>query len=133
MNRVKPVGVHVIRKPAGATNSGNKNDILARDAQLRHDALRLRENGVIATARAPTHILVGFKILSGEGRSGTGNSGFPRFSVGSALESLLFHQFALRQGESSVFARWDYWLQELVDFCFHLGDVERLALHFIEA
>src|SRR5579872_2472939 len=67
MDGVHPVGVHVIRKPATATDAGNNDDVLAGDSEGRHYLLYLCENGIISAARAPANFLIGGKVLRGQG------------------------------------------------------------------
>src|SRR5207244_7496870 len=63
MNTVKAVGVHVVRKARRAADAGNKNRLLARDAQVGHDLLHVVENRVIAATGTPTHFLVRNEIF----------------------------------------------------------------------
>jgi hypothetical protein len=54
-----PIGIHIVRKPAAATDTRNDDDILPGDPQGRHDLLDLRENRIIPATRTPTNFLVG--------------------------------------------------------------------------
>ena len=65
VDRVDAVGVHVIRKPAGAADAGDEHGFLRRNAQGGQHLFHLRQNRVIAAARAPTHILIAGEILGG--------------------------------------------------------------------
>ena len=71
MNGMHTIGIHIIRKPAAATNAGNNNNIFARNTDLRHYFLNLRKNGIISTSGAPAHFLVSSKIF-GRQRNGNG-------------------------------------------------------------
>jgi hypothetical protein len=63
VDRVHPVGVHVVREARGAADAGDEDDVLARDAELGHEALHRGEDRVVAAARAPAHLLVGLEVL----------------------------------------------------------------------
>jgi hypothetical protein len=69
VDAVHAIGVHVIRKPAAAANAADHYNIFFWDAQIGHNALHLRQNAVVATARAPPYLLIGSKIFGGKGWS----------------------------------------------------------------
>ncbi len=56
---VEAVGVHVVREAARAADAGDEDEVLARDAELGQHLLHLREDRVVAAARAPADVLVG--------------------------------------------------------------------------
>src|SRR5207247_3745886 len=72
VDAMETVGVHVIRQPAAAADAGDEDDLLARDAEIRHQLLRLREDRVVAAARAPADLLVRDKIFARQ-RNGLGH------------------------------------------------------------
>src|SRR5437879_13642942 len=59
VDRVESVGVHVVRETARATDAGDEHEVLAWQTELRHDALDLIENRVVAAPRAPANLLSG--------------------------------------------------------------------------
>ena len=59
---VHPVGVHVVREPARAADAGNEHDVLARNAEARHQFLSLGQYRIIAAARTPPHRLIAGEI-----------------------------------------------------------------------
>ena len=63
VDRVHPVGLHVVREARGAADAGDEDDLLAREAELGHEALHRGEDGVVAAARAPADLLVGLEVL----------------------------------------------------------------------
>ncbi len=63
VNGVEAISVHVIRKTAGAADSGNDDEVFAPDAEFRKNGLHRGENRVVSAARAPTHFLVGLKVF----------------------------------------------------------------------
>ncbi len=66
VDAVEAVGVHVVGQAAGAADAGDEDDVLARDAEVGHDALGLGEDRVVAAAGAPAHFLVGDEVLAGQ-------------------------------------------------------------------
>src|ERR1044072_4266694 len=66
VNRVEAVDVHVVGEARGAANPRDKDNLLARDAEVGHHLLDAVEDGVVATARTPTHLLVGGEVGFGE-------------------------------------------------------------------
>ena len=62
VNAVKAIGVHVIGKTRRATDTRNKHDLLARNAEFRHHLLHVVENRVVAAAWTPAHFLIGNKV-----------------------------------------------------------------------
>lgn len=63
MDRVHPECIHVVRKTAATTDTGNKNNIFPRYPQRGHHFLYLGQDGIIATTRTPTYFLVRGKIF----------------------------------------------------------------------
>jgi hypothetical protein len=72
VDAVEPVGVHVIREPAGAADAGDEHEFLARNAERGEDFLHLCEDGVVAAARAPADFLIAAEILRREHRQAIG-------------------------------------------------------------
>src|SRR5439155_20378463 len=66
VDRVHPVGLHVVREARGAADTGDEDDLLAREAELGHERLDGGEDGVVAAARTPAHLLVGLEVLRRE-------------------------------------------------------------------
>ncbi len=66
VDRVDAVGVHVVRKAAGAADAGDEHDLLARDAEGRQHLLHLGEDRVVAAAGAPADVLVAGEVVGGE-------------------------------------------------------------------
>src|SRR5438045_4509935 len=60
------VRLHVVREACGAADPGDEDDLLARQAELRHEALQSGQDGVVAAAGAPADLLVGLEVLRGE-------------------------------------------------------------------
>src|SRR5690606_37685047 len=56
----------VVREAARASDSGDHDEVFARDAELRKHALHRIEDGVVSATRTPPHFLVGREILLGE-------------------------------------------------------------------
>ena len=102
MNAVNAVGIDVVGKPAGATDPGDEREVLLGDAYLGQHLLDLREDGIVATAWAPSYVLSAGKILRGQRL---------QFNIG-GHGVLAFHNF--------------------VNFVFDLINTERFALHFAE-
>src|SRR5262249_888155 len=63
VDRMHPVRLHVVREAGRAADAGDEDDLLAWKAELRHEALDGGEDGVVAAARAPAHLLVGLEVL----------------------------------------------------------------------
>ena len=72
---VHPVGVHVVREAGGAADAGDEDDVLLRQPELGHEALHGGEDGVVAAAGAPAHLLVGLEVLHGLLGLGLGHQG----------------------------------------------------------
>src|ERR1019366_3237536 len=70
MDGVKAVGVEVIGKSAGANDTGDEDDVAARDTELGEDLFGLREDGIITATGAPADFLVRGEI--GGGAAGAG-------------------------------------------------------------
>ncbi len=60
---VHPVGVHVVREAGGAADAGDEDDVLPGQAEFGHEALDGGQDGVVAAAGAPAHLLVGLEVL----------------------------------------------------------------------
>ena len=67
---VDAVGFHIVGKAAGASDPGYKDDFLLGDAQVRQDALHLRQNRVVSAARAPADLLVRYEVFPRQRRWG---------------------------------------------------------------
>jgi len=63
VNRMESVGVHVVGESRRASDARHKDDLFFRDAQLGHDLLHGREDGIVAATRAPSYFLIRGKIL----------------------------------------------------------------------
>src|SRR5215510_3831989 len=63
VDRVEAVGVHVVREAARAADSGNEDDVLLGNPQVGHRFLDRRQDGVVAAARAPAHVLIRLEVL----------------------------------------------------------------------
>jgi hypothetical protein len=63
MDRMHTIGIHIIWEPAATADTGNDHDVFAGYPKGRHDLLYLREYRIIPATGAPTHFLVGGKIL----------------------------------------------------------------------
>ena len=63
VDRVHPVGLHVVREARGTADPGDEDDPLAREPELGHEALDHVQDRVVAAARAPAHLLVGLEVL----------------------------------------------------------------------
>jgi hypothetical protein len=72
VDRVEAVGVHVVREAARAADPRDEQELLARDAQLRHELLHGREDRVVPAAGAPPDLLVRDEVLAGELRERLG-------------------------------------------------------------
>lgn len=65
VDRVHPVGVHVVREAGGAADAGDEDDVLLRQAQFGHEALDGGEHRVVTAAGAPADLLVRLEVLHG--------------------------------------------------------------------
>jgi hypothetical protein len=83
VNRVEAIRVHVVREAARATDARNEHHVLARDAELWHQPLHVRENRVVAAAGTPADVLVGFEIPLGELRGGFAHQDSPPSAIAS--------------------------------------------------
>jgi 2-oxoglutarate ferredoxin oxidoreductase subunit alpha len=72
VDRVEPVGVHVIREPRRAADAGDEDRLAALDPEPGQDLLHLRQDRVIPAPRAPAHILVRREIGGLENRKSRG-------------------------------------------------------------
>jgi hypothetical protein len=81
VDRVKAVGIHVIREAAGAAYAGDDHEFLAGNPQVSENHLSRGQDGVITAARAPANFLVCLIILLGVNRQGIrGHAYSPRRS-----------------------------------------------------
>src|SRR5438132_326295 len=64
MYGMETIGIHVVRKAAGAADSGDEDIVFTRNSEFRHHLLNLRQDRIVATARTPADFLVGYKILT---------------------------------------------------------------------
>ena len=71
MDRVQPVGVHVVRKAARTADARDEHGLLAWDANLGQHLLHLCQNRIIATARTPPDVLVAGEVRRLENRQGS--------------------------------------------------------------
>ena len=69
VDRVHPVGVHVVREPGGTADAGDEDRVLPPDAQLGHQHLNRRQDAVVAATWAPPDLLVGLPVGSRRRRS----------------------------------------------------------------
>src|SRR5262249_25170163 len=60
---VEPVGVHVVREPAGAADPRDEHHILPRDPEVRHHLLDRGEDSVVPATPAPPDVLVRLEVL----------------------------------------------------------------------
>ena len=68
MNAVHAIGIHVIRKPAAATDTAYNHNILSGNTERGHYFLHLCKNGIIAAAGAPAYFLICREIFGGKSR-----------------------------------------------------------------
>ena len=74
VDRVHPVGVHVVREAARAADAGDEHRVLGRDAELGHQLLDGEQDAVVAAAGAPADLLVaGPVLLRRQGDGGVGH------------------------------------------------------------
>jgi hypothetical protein len=71
VDAVDAVGLHVIRKPTRAADAADEHDLLARNAEARHDALDLGQDRVVTATRAPADFLIRHEVLARQ-RTGIG-------------------------------------------------------------
>src|SRR5262245_17412125 len=64
VDAVEPVTIDIIGKAARTTDARNENKILSRDFKIRQGLLGLCQDGVVAAARTPTHLLVRHEVLA---------------------------------------------------------------------
>src|SRR5262249_49765055 len=65
VDRVEPVRIHVVGKPARAADARDEDDVLLRDVEVGHRLLYRGENRVVAASRAPPHVLARLEVLLG--------------------------------------------------------------------
>src|SRR5581483_2514370 len=95
VDRVHPVGMHVVGEARRAADARDEDDALARDAELGHDALDGGEDRVVAAPRAPADLLVGLEVLRRQGEA-------PAASVGLAVAGCSAHTSASIASASSL-------------------------------
>src|SRR5579875_768542 len=69
MSCVKIVRVYVVREAFCTSDPGDEHDVFSWYAEFGHNLLHLRQNGVVATSRAPAHFLIRNEVLAGKCRS----------------------------------------------------------------
>lgn len=67
MNTVHTISFHIIRETGRATNPRHENRFVRLLAKVGQRGLHLFEDGIIAAAGTPAHILIGGKILGFQG------------------------------------------------------------------
>ena len=73
VDRVHPVGVHVVREAGCAADARHEGHVLAANAELGHEQLDGGEDRVVAAARAPADLLVAHPVLAGGHRDQVGH------------------------------------------------------------
>src|SRR2546422_4132758 len=63
VDRMEPVGVHVVREAARAADPRDEDDVLLGDAEVRHRLLHRREDRVVPAPGAPPDVLIGLEVL----------------------------------------------------------------------
>ena len=63
MNRMKTIGIHIIRQTRRTADTRNHHRFVGRHSQCRHSSLQHSHDRMVSTTRTPTYILVAFKIL----------------------------------------------------------------------
>src|SRR5699024_4143684 len=63
VDRVHPIGVHVVRESARAADTADEHHVLPAHPQLGQEVAHRVEDRVVAAARAPAHLLVGGEVL----------------------------------------------------------------------
>src|SRR3990170_1049143 len=71
VDRVEAVRVHVVREAARAADPRDEHDVLFLKTEGRHRLLHRAQDGVVPTAPAPPHVLVGLEVLLGVLRHGS--------------------------------------------------------------
>ena len=74
VDRVHPVGVHVVREAGRAADAGEEHRVLPAHAEVGHEHLDGGQDGVVAAARAPAHLLVARPVLAGGHGDGGGHA-----------------------------------------------------------
>ena len=72
VDRVHPVGVHVVRETGGTADAGEEDRVLPAHAERGHQHLHGGQDGVVTAPRAPAHLLVAAPVLAGGHRYGRG-------------------------------------------------------------
>ncbi len=67
---VHAVGVHVVREAGGTADAREEHGVLAAHAEVGHQHLDGGQDGVVAAAGAPAHLLVAAPVLAGGHRDG---------------------------------------------------------------
>src|SRR5262249_57870755 len=91
---MEAVGVDVVGEAARAADAGDEDEVLARHAELGQELLHLGEDGIVAAARAPAHVLVGDEILAAERRAAHDSTSCPS-SPASSLRLLAVSSLTL--------------------------------------
>ena len=66
MDRMKTIGLHVVRKATGTTDTTNHNEFFSRDTQLRKCFLDGIQNGIVTTSWTPANFVGWYKVLFGK-------------------------------------------------------------------
>ena len=70
MHAVKAVAVQIGRQPGGASDAGDEDDVLPRDAELGQKPLDGGQDGVVPASGAPANLLVAGEVLAGQRHRG---------------------------------------------------------------
>src|SRR5262249_25391235 len=60
---VHAVRLHVVRETRSAADARHEDELLARNAELRHEALHRGQDRVVAAAGTPADLLVGLEVF----------------------------------------------------------------------
>ena len=101
VDSVKPVGVHVIRKPGGAADARDEDCVLHSCAELGHKQLHGRQHRIVAAAGAPA----GFLVARPVGFGGDGGFAAAGFAVPARGGEEGGHAVKVSHLESPAFAR----------------------------
>src|SRR6058998_3294846 len=63
VDRMEPVGVHVVREAARAADPRDEDDVLLRDAEVGHRLLHRGEDRVVSAPGAPPDVLIGLEVF----------------------------------------------------------------------
>lgn len=121
MDTVEPVGVHVVREPAGAADARDEHELFLGEPKRGKNFFHLGENGIVAAARAPADFLVTGEILGGQ------NGKIDTHDIQSCfIEMFLWSWFVVSKQVKSGIQSFLY--------CFdNFTDEERFALNLIQS